>query len=325
MGMRSFVVRRFFQSILTLFVVATLMFALFRLMPGDPTSVVLSPALDESVQEQMAAQYGLNQPLTVQYVKYIENVVTLDFGYSFFQNEPVRDILLRRIGNTLLLMGTGLLIAYAFGTTLGALAAWKQGSDFETGVLVSAVLFRSAPVFWLALILLYLFGFHLHWLPIGHMIDPVNEYSGFLDMVFSWDFFRHLLLPVLSTIPFYMAYPLLLMRTTMLQVEGEDFITMCEAKGVRDRNVFLKHAVRNSLLPIVTTAPIVVGLAVAGNVLVETIYSWPGVGRTLVRAVLQSDFPLAQAAFLLIAVIVIVGNFLADIAYSVLDPRITYD
>lgn len=325
MGMRGFVARRFAQSLVTVFVVATFMFVLFRMMPGDPTAVVLSPALDESVQQEMARQYGLNQPLTVQYVKYLESVVTFDFGYSFFQNEPVRDILLRRVGNTLLLMGTGLLIAYALGTSLGALAAWKQGSDFETSVLVTAVLFRSAPVFWVALILLYVFGFHLQWLPIGHMVDPVKEFDGPIDMIFSWSFFKHLLLPVLSTIPFYMAYPLLLMRTTMLQVEGEDFITMCHAKGVRDHNVFLKHAARNSLLPIVTTAPIVVGLAVGGNVLVETIYSWPGIGRTLVQAVQKSDYPLAQAAFLLISVIVIFGNFLADIAYSVLDPRITYD
>lgn len=323
--MKGYVIRRLAQSVVTIFVVATLMFGLFRVAPGDPTAVVLSPALDEQVQQRMAEQYGLHQPLTVQYWKYLTNVATLDFGHSFFQNEPVRSILARRIGNTLLLMGTSLLIAYAAGTAIGAFAAWRQGSTFESGALVTAVLFRSIPVFWLALVLLYVFGFYLEWLPIGHMIDPEKEFSGPLDMYFSWDFFRHILLPVLSTVPFYMAYPLLLMRTTLLQVKGEDFITMCHAKGLRDRDVFVDHAVRNSLLPIVTTAPIVIGLAVAGNVLVETIYSWPGVGRTLVEAVLQSDYPLAQAAFLLIAVLVIVGNFLADIAYSMLDPRITYD
>jgi len=324
MGAKGYIARRAAQSVVTIFVVAVLMFVLFRLMPGDPTAVALSPALDESVQQEMARQYGLNQPLHIQFIRYMASVVTLDFGYSFFQNEPVRDILMRRIGNTLLLMGTGLLLAYAFGTSIGALAAWKRGS-FDTRVLVSAVLFRSTPVFWLALVLLYVFGFHLEWFPIGHMVDAQAEYSGFLDKVFSVDFLHHLFLPVLSTVPFYMAYPLLLMRTTMLRIEGEDFITMAHAKGVRDRDVFAKHAARNSLLPIVTTAPIVVGLAVAGNVLVETIYSWPGVGRTLVQAVLQSDYPLAQAAFLMIAVIVIIGNFVADLLYTVIDPRITYD
>ena len=323
--MKGYIIRRFAQSVVTIFVVATVMFWLFRLAPGDPTAAVLSPALDEQVQQQMAEQYGLNQPLIVQYWRYLVNVATLDFGYSFFQNEPVRSIIARRVWNTLLLMGTSLLIAYSLGTAVGAFAAWKQDSTFETGTLVTAVLFRSIPVFWLALVFLYVFGFYLEVLPIGHMTDPSADFDGPLDRYLSWNFFRHLLLPVLSTVPFYMAYPLLLMRTTLLQVKGEDFITMCHAKGLRDRDVFFDHAVRNSLLPIVTTAPIVIGIAVAGNVLVETIYSWPGIGRTLVEAVLQSDYPLAQAAFLLIAVLVIVGNFLADIAYSLLDPRITYE
>jgi len=131
--------------------------------------------------------------------------------------------------------------------------------------------------------------------------------------------------PVVSLVPFIMAFPMLLMRTTMLEVRGEDYITICQAKGVPDRQIFYGHAVRNSILPILTTMPIVLGASIAGNILIETIYSWPGIGRTLVQAVLQGDFPVAQGTFLLIAVVVIVGNFVVDLLYGVLDPRITYD
>jgi peptide/nickel transport system permease protein len=130
---------------------------------------------------------------------------------------------------------------------------------------------------------------------------------------------------VLSVVPFIMAFPMLLMRTTMLEVREEDYITICRAKGVPGRKIFTRHAMRNSILPILTTMPIVIGAAIAGNILIETIYSWPGIGRTLVQAVLQGDFPLAQGTFLLIAVVVIVGNFVVDLLYGLLDPRITYD
>ena len=324
MGAKGDIARRAAQSVVTIFVVAVLMFVLFRLMPGDPTAVALSPALDESVQQEMARQYGLNQPLHIQFIRYMASVVTLDFGYSFFQNEPVRDILMRRIGNTLLLMGTGLLLAYAFGTSIGALAAWKRGS-FDTRVLVSAVLFRSTPVFWLALVLLYVFGFHLEWFPIGHMVDAQAEYSGFLDKVFSVDFLQHLVAPVLVLAFYYMGYPLLIMRNSMLETLSEDFIDICRAKGLTERAIMFRHAARNAMLPVLTAAAIAVGFAVGGSVLIETVFGWPGIGREMIRAVLRRDYPVAQGTFLVLALSVVFMNFVADLLYGVFDPRVTYD
>jgi peptide/nickel transport system permease protein len=325
MARGHYLLQRVGQLVVTLFVVATLMFVLFRLTPADPTATVISPALSPEVRAEMAARYGLDQPLHRQYVAYMANVVTFDFGHSFFLNRSVAGILLDRVINTFVLMGTAVVFAFGLGTSLGAYAAWKRGSTFETSVFLGAIVSRSIPSFLLGLLLLYLFAFELQWLPMGHMVGIENTATGKLELFLSLDFLTHLVLPVVSLVPFIMAFPMLLMRTTMLEVRGEDYITICKAKGVPEHRVFYRHAVRNSILPILTTMPIVLGASIAGNIIIETIYSWPGIGRTLVQAVMQGDFPLAQGTFLLIAVVVIVGNFVVDLLYGLLDPRITYD
>ena len=325
MARRHYLIRRSGQLIATLFVVATLMFVLFRLTPADPTATVISPALSPDVRADMASQYGLNRPMYIQYLSYLANILTFDFGQSFFLNRSVQAILADRVTNTVVLMGTAVVFAFGFGTSLGAYAAWRQGSGFETSVFLTAILFRSVPSFLLGLLLLYVFAFELQWLPNGHMVSVDNTATRKVELFFSIDFVKHLVLPVLSVVPFIMAFPMLLMRTTMLEVREEDYITICRAKGVPQHQIFFKHAVRNSFLPILTTMPIVLGAAIAGNILIESIYSWPGIGRTLVQAVLQGDFPLAQGTFLLIAIVVIVGNFVVDLLYGYLDPRITYD
>jgi|AntDeeMinimDraft_4_1070355.scaffolds.fasta_scaffold04292_3 peptide/nickel transport system permease protein len=325
MARKHYLVRRIGQLVATLFVVASLMFVLFRLSPADPTATVISPALSPDVRASMAARYGLDQPLSVQYIHYLVNVLTFDFGQSFFLNRSVRAILVDRVTNTFVLMGTAVFFAFSLGTSMGAYAAWRNGSTFEKSVFLSAIVFRSIPSFLLGLLFLYVFAFELQWLPTGHMIGIENTATGKLETFFSVDFLTHLILPVVSLVPFIMAFPMLLMRTTMLEVREEDYITICRAKGVPGHRIFTRHAMRNSILPILTTMPIVLGASIAGNILIETIYSWPGIGRTLVQAVLQGDFPLAQGTFLLIAVVVIAGNFVVDLLYGYLDPRITYE
>jgi peptide/nickel transport system permease protein len=325
MARKHYLIRRVGQLVATLFVVASLMFVLFRLSPADPTATVISPAMSPDVRASMAARYGLDRPLSAQYVAYLVNVITFDFGQSFFLNRSVRTILVDRVTNTFVLMGTAVFFAFSLGTSLGAYAAWRNGSTFEKSVFVSAIAFRSVPSFLLGLLLLYVFAFELQWLPTGDIVGIENTATGKLDIFLSVDFLRHLILPVLSVVPFIMAFPMLLMRTTMLEIREEDYITICRAKGVPSHRIFTRHAMRNSILPILTTMPIVLGASIAGNILIETIYSWPGIGRTLVQAVLQGDFPLAQGTFLLIAVVVIGGNFVVDLLYGYLDPRITYE
>jgi peptide/nickel transport system permease protein len=272
----------------------------------------------------MAVRYGLDQPLWVQYVKYLEGVVTFDFGLSFFQNDPVKQIIFQRAQYSVALMGTAILIAYTVGTLLGALAGWWYGSTFDRVTLTTLVFARAVPSFLLGLLFLYVFAVHLNWFPTGGSLSLDNSATG-LQVFLTADFYHHLFLPVVSVVPFLMAYPVLLMRTTIVGTLDEDFITMARARGIKERRVFTHHGVRNSLIPIVSTMPIVISLAVAGNVLIETIYSWPGLGRTLVESVQRGDYPLSQGAFLMIALIVIIGNFIVDMIYMEIDPRVTYD
>lgn len=320
----GYLIRRTVQTAFTLFVVLSLIFALFRLSPSDPTAYAISPAMSESMRQSMAEQYGLNEPLLTQYLIYLKNYLTFDMGSSYLMNQPVGSILLDRVVNTLILTGTAIFIAFALGTTIGAYAAWRHGSSFDNWVFTTAIVFRSIPNFLWGILLFYVFAVELQWFPLGHMV-PVGEiYEGKLDMYLSVDFVHHFVLPAVSLVPFTMGFATLLMRTTTLDVINEEFVVIARAKGLRDRHVFTNHVVRNSLLPIFTVTPFLLGLAITGNILIETIYSWPGIGRTLVNALLKGDYPLAQGAFFLIALIVIVGNFVVDLLYTVLDPRITY-
>jgi peptide/nickel transport system permease protein len=187
-----------------------------------------------------------------------------------------------------------------------------------------AMVFRSAPIFWLSIIFISVFAVRLGLVPSGHMLTPGTKPAGFFATFFTVDFLRHLILPMVVMAIYYGCYPLLVMRTSMLEVLGEDFIDLCRAKGLSERRIIFRHALRASLLPIATSVSLLGAYVVAGSVLVETVFSWPGLGRLMVQAVTDSDYPVAQASFLLIAVLVVAGNLLADVLYGLLDPRIRY-
>ena len=325
MGKVNFFVRRTVQLVLTLWAVATVLFLLFRLMPGDPTSYIVSPQMTPEVRQQIIANYGLNDPMWVQYLRYIENLATLDLGRSFKTNEQVAGILATYLPNTLILMLTAFVIAYTVGVTMGVLTGWYRGSDFEKGAVVTALVGRSVPSFWVGILVLWVFGATLGFIPMSGMTAIGTEPSGFWDMVFSVDFLRHLVAPVAVLAFYYMGYPLLIMRNSMLETLSEDFIDICRAKGLTERAIMFKHAARNAMLPVLTAAAIAVGYAIGGSVLIETVFGWPGIGREMIRAVLRRDYPVAQGTFLVLALSVIVMNFVADLLYGVLDPRVTYD
>ena len=325
MGKASFVVRRTLQLGATLWAVGTVLFFLFRLMPGDPTSFVVSSQMTAEARQKISESYGLNEPLHVQYVKFLENALTLNFGQSFHSNEPVQSVIWTYLPNTLVLMLTAFIIAYILGITLGVLSGWYRGSRFERSTVIAALTARSVPSFWVGLIVLWVLGAGLGVIPMSGMTSPGHNYSGFWDMVFSVDFLQHLVAPALVLAWYYMGYPLLIMRSSMLEVLSEDFIDVCRAKGLKERTIMFKHAARNALLPIVTAAAIALGYAVGGSVLIETVFAWPGIGREMVRAVLRRDFPVAQGTFMVLAGTIIILNFIADLAYGYLDPRVTYD
>lgn len=325
MSKLNFFIRRTIQLVVTLWAVATALFALFRLMPGDPTSYIISPQMSPEIRQQIIAQYGLNDPLWVQYLRYMESLVTLNLGRSFQSNQPVSDVLANYLPNTLVLMLSAFIIAYIAGITLGVLTGWYRGSDFEKGTVVFALVGRSIPSFWVGILVLWVFGASLNWIPMAGMTSIGTQPDGFLSMVTSVDFLRHLIAPMLVLAFYYMGYPLLIMRNSMLETLSEDFIDICRAKGLTERSIMFKHAARNAMLPVLTAAAIAVGFAIGGSVLIETVFGWPGLGREMIRAVLRRDYPVAQGTFLVLATAVVVMNFVADLLYGVLDPRVTYD
>ncbi|WP_129113663.1 ABC transporter permease [Halegenticoccus tardaugens] len=325
MGKANFVIRRILQLIVTLWAVGTVLFGLFRLMPGDPTSYVVSSQMTQEARQQIIASYGLDQPLHVQYIKFLENLLMLEFGRSFHSNQPVTDVITTYLPNTLVLMLTAFIAAYAIGITLGVLSGWYRGSRFERSAVITALTARSVPTFYVGLIVLWIFGAGLGVIPMSGMTSLGTQNTGFWEMVFSVDFLHHLFAPALVLGFYFMGYPLLIMRSSMLEVLSEDFIDVCRAKGLKERTIMFRHAARNALLPIVTAAAIALGYAVGGSVLIETVFAWPGLGREMVRAVLRRDFPVAQGTFMVLASTIIVLNFVADLAYGYLDPRVTYD
>jgi peptide/nickel transport system permease protein len=310
---------------ITLFAMLTIMFFLFRLLPGDPTMTVVSSALYPKAQEAMRAQYGLDRPLMEQYFIYLKNYATLDFGYSFHSSRAVSEMLAGRIVNTLVLILPSMIVAYGLGALLGALLAWYRGGLSEVAVVFLATAFQAAPVFWVGMLAILLFSINLGWFPPGHIVTPGAFPEPTWRMYLSADFLHHLALPFLVHTLYQICFPLLLMRSTMLSTIGEDFVEFARIKGLPERRILFNHAARNSLLPVATTIPMILGWALAGSVVIETVFSWPGLGLLMIEAVQRSDYPVVQASFFLIAVLTVLGTFTADLIYGLLDPRIVYD
>jgi peptide/nickel transport system permease protein len=319
-----FLSQRLLQGVVTLWVLLTVVFVMFRLLPGDPALTLLDPTFPPEVRQLVRAQFGLDRPLPVQYVHYLANVARGNLGQSFFYKAPVAEVLGYKLGNTLILALTAFVVAYTIGILAGVLLAWKRGTRLElVGILVALVL-RSAPLFWTGMVALMIFSFWLNWLPHAGMRTPGYEAATFVQKFFTIDFLRHLILPTTVAVLHFMALPMLLMRNTMLEVLGEDFVELARAKGLRERTVMYRHVARNAVLPIVTAAAVYIGLSAGGQTLIEYVFSWPGLGREIVFATQRHDYPVAQGAFLMLGVMVIIMNIIADLLYAYLDPRIAY-
>ena len=321
----AFVLSRFGQTLLVLLVVATLLFLVFRLMPGNPLVAYLDPTFTEEMAQTLRRQFGLDQPLHLQYLAFLRNVIRGEFGNSFFTREPVNEVIWAVLPNTLLLTLASLILAYAVGIIGGALLAARRGTWVEHWGIPAVLATRAAPEFWVGMLALAIFSFSLNWFPFGGATSPGSAYSSIWAQVFSLDFLQHLALPAFTLALYLQGLPTLLMRNSMLEVMDEDFITFCRMRGLPERTIILRHAARNALLPVVTAFALGIGYSIGGNVIIETVFSWPGLGRTLVRAVAAKDYPVAQAAFLMIAVVMIGMNFVADLLYSLLDPRVSHE
>jgi peptide/nickel transport system permease protein len=306
-----------------LWVVATLTFLLFRLMPGDPTLNFLSPTFTDETRAALLKSFGLDKPLWEQYLIYLGQLLRGDFGRSFLQQAPVADVLLAALPNTAILTLVSLCLAYAFGIIAGAFLAFRRGALVEATAIPVALATRAAPEFWLGMLVLALFAFQLGWFPTGGAVSPGGSLGSLGTRLTSADFWWHLCLPALTLTLFLQGLPLLLMRATMLEVMNDEFIVMARMKGLSRWSIVMRHAARNALLPVVTAFALGLGASIGGNVVIETVFAWPGIGRVLVQAVQGADYPVAQGAFIMIAFVLVIMNTVADLAYAWLDPRVS--
>jgi peptide/nickel transport system permease protein len=313
--------RRLAQAVPIVLGIAIFNFMLVHMAPGDAVDVLAGEAggANPEYVEQLREKFGLDQPLPVQLGKYLVNVATLDLGFSFRHNMPVVDIILERLPATLLLMVCAILLAFSLGVLLGVTAARHVNRALDRVISVGALLTYATPIFWIGLMLILLFSVRLGWLPSSGMETIGADYTGWARVV---DLARHLLLPSVTLALFYMALYTRLMRASMLEVYGLDYITVARAKGVPERRVAYRHVLRNALLPMVTMLGLQVGSLLGGSVLVETVFGWPGLGRLAFEAVFQRDFNLLLGILLLCSVLVVLVNILVDLLYARLDPRI---
>jgi peptide/nickel transport system permease protein len=325
MNIQKYVIRRIGHLLVTYAFFLTLLFVIFRLAPGDPTSMYMMDGMTPEQRQLILERLGLNKPWYVQYYDYLSQVVTLDLGTSYRYNQPVLSILIVKFWNTMVLMGPAFFLAYTIGIVFGGYLGWVRGTAKEKFGVIGTLIARSSPEFWLGLFLLTIFSFHLNWFPAGGMHRPGFQASSFFGRYVSLDFLYHLFLPLLTGVIFYMATPTLLMRSSMIQVLNSDFIEMKKAEGHPEYIILYKHAARNSILPLTTVVAIVIGLSLGGSLVIETVFSWPGMGREMVASVLHNDYPLAQAIFFLMGSVVITMNFFADLAYVYLDPRVRFE
>ncbi|GAA5194601.1 MULTISPECIES: ABC transporter permease [Arthrobacter] len=320
-----FILRRLGFYLIAFWASITLNFLLPRFMPGDPVSRMFARTQGKMQPEQIEAlrkMLGVDtRPLWEQYVDYMHNILTGQMGVSISRfPTPVTEVIASQIGWTLLLGGTALVFAAIIGNLLGILAAWRRGGAIDSALPPLLIFIGSFPYFWLAMGALYLFGVVLGWFPIRH------AFTDGLEPAFTWEFIgdvgAHLVLPALTIVLVSIGGWMLGMRNTMIATNAEDYITMAEAKGLRPGRIMLRYAARNAMLPSVTSFGMSLGFVVGGAMLTEVVFAYPGVGYQLLNAVQGLDYPLMQGLFLTITAAVLLANFLVDILYVRLDPRV---
>jgi peptide/nickel transport system permease protein len=334
--MKWYVIKRLLQIIPVVLGVTLIAFALIHLAPGDPVRTMLGQHATQQEIDDISAKYGLDQPLYVQYFIWLGDVLHGDLGRSILTHEQVTTEIGSRFPNTIELAIAAMIFAILIGVVAGIISATKQYSVADYSVMGIALFGISMPVFWLGIMLMMIFGVFLGWLPIGGRIDlllPFNRITGFMvvDSIITANgaalisVLRHLILPAiaLGTIP--MAIIARTTRSSMLEILRQDFIRTERAKGLSERKVIYKHAIRNAMVPVVTVIGLNFGLLLSGAILTETVFSWPGVGRLVVDSVYARDYPLVIGCVLVFALVFVIVNLITDLLYTYIDPRIHYD
>lgn len=320
---RAVIARRLVNALITLLLVLVLNFLLFRVMPGNPIRMMIpqDPSIGQEYIDLQIHKYGLDQPLYIQFFKYMWDMLTLDFGDSFNYKEPVIDIIGDQLLWTMILVGTSSVFMIVVGMGVGIIAAWKHGGLFDTGSLGFSLFFYAMPTFWLSLMLIVLFSIQVHWFPEGGQLPHGETLSPF-NLGKLWDLLKHLFLPALSLTIGSIAAFSMVMRGSLVDVMTEEYIVTARAKGLREGQVLKDHAVPNAMLPMVTLIAMDLAFIVGGAFQTEIVFNYKGVGWYTVQATMNHDYPYLQAAFFIIAVAVILANLLADLLLVVLDPRV---
>ncbi len=382
--MKTYILKRFLQILVTLLIFQTLLFVILDSQPGDITLQYLTdPRVTPEIREQMRVALGLNKPPLQRYLQWLQNFMTGNLGISFSHYpEPVLNILFERAPRTIVLFLTSTLVSFLVGFVLGKQLAWHRGGFFEYSLTMVGVVLYTVFTPWFALMLIYLFGLRLGWLPVGKFLDPAlwreapvdanfvfarigftavalgafipvlwaattkqspttkrtlrigGVVLAFIAAALAWrttgigylagDMLKHMILPVLVSTLVSFAGTMLMMRNTMLETLREDYVMACRAKGLSEADVRDKHAARNAFLPVFTNLIISIPFVLSGGIITETVFSWPGMGLTLLQAVQNEDIPLAMGAMTFVGIIALLAHLVADIAYAFLDPRIRY-
>ncbi|MCC6313844.1 MAG: ABC transporter permease [Thermomicrobiales bacterium] len=314
--MAHYIIRRLIHSIFVIWGCATLVFFMIRLIPGDPVVQMLGPEYTPAAAEALRHKLGLDEPLLVQYTRWFGNMLTGDLGGSIASGETVVGAIRTGLPKTLSLAFVSFVIATAIAVPAGIIAALNRNRPIDYIASVVAFVGVSMPSFWFGIILILIFAVNLHWLP------AVGYAEIGKDGVVEW--FRRLILPSLAIGAAYAAILMRFVRAGLLEALGSDYIRTARAKGLRNRRVVMTHALRNALIPVVTVAGIQLALLLSGTVVVETVFAIRGIGRILIGAIFDRDYPVVQGIILVIAVIFVLANLVVDIAYTVIDPRIRY-
>ncbi|WP_396613886.1 ABC transporter permease (plasmid) [Haloferax sp. S1W] len=290
-------------------------------MPGDPTTRFVGPGFTEEAKRALLREFGLTKPIWEQFLLYLTNTLTGDFGVSFARYPtPVMELIIDRLPRTLYLMGASVTVSVAIGIPLGAYAAWNFGKREDLLLTQLSLFFRSIPTFWLGILLAFLFGYVIPLFPISGALTAGAAYSNpveqFIDLTY------HTFLPVVTMAAYFLAGYTFLMRGSLLDILPENYITIAESKGLTERQVLFSHAVPPAFPPVLTQLGFQIGRLAGGAVLVETVFSYPGMGKLMFDAVLARDYPVIQATFFFLAVMVLGSMFLAEVLYTVIDPRI---
>jgi peptide/nickel transport system permease protein len=316
-GMGRYVFARSIQTVITLLIILTLIFIMFESLPLKPQDALRqNPNIKPEQIEYVTRLFGYDKPIQERYFLYMKNMLTFDFGISFSKATSVWSQLQERVPRTLLLFGLATILSYIIGIYLGAWIAWRRGGIADGTSVVVSLTFYNMPSFWIGLIFLVVFSAQLKWFPLTGWIDYSYNMPDWLNIL--W----HLALPLVVLMLLELASTILLMRTAMLDIIGENYMVTAKAIGLPERRVLFKYGARNAMLPVVTSFILSIVFAVGGAIVLENVFTFPGMGALFIDALNKLDFPVAEATVYIITLFVLIGNFIADLIYGYLDPRV---